>query len=70
MILLYISARIISSMKKIYTAAILFILAFFDLFWMPWLAPFIVLGGIAVLAFGVETGPDEWRWKWSIKKES
>jgi hypothetical protein len=55
-------------MKKTHTVLCLFACAFFSLFWLPWIAPFTFLGGIAVLIWGVETGPDGWQWKWTIKK--
>lgn len=61
----------IISMKKIYAVAVLFACAFLTLFnsWTSWLCPVWILVGIAILVWGKETGPNNWSWSWTIKKD-
>jgi len=58
-------------MKRIHLAALIFIVSFFDLFtgW-PWITPFGVTLGVAVMCLGVDTGPDSWEWSWTVKKKT
>lgn len=56
-------------MKKIYAVVVMFAGAFLALFnsWTAWLCPIWILLGIAILAWGKETGPESWAW--TNKKE-
>ena len=58
-------------MKRIHLAAVIFILSFFDLLtgW-AWISPFGITLGVAVMCWGVDTGPDSWEWSWTIKKKA